>query len=491
MNLPEEVLEKIVYYSNSRIDVALKRSPNARKLLFDGGYCNVLKTILEFDADLKSIFYIKKHVPALLAVFLAIDTKTNWIAKRVCIMWDMWISDSAFRIAWNRGFIWGVEHIKPISTLTPQMYNRVYFELGLLDKIDLTVKKPFRHIYPETNDYIKAKHLSFTPLSDAFDKGGFFWLHLIHGNREQVYKLLDEDTARDISVAEDIYYSLSLDHYSFFRKNGIEEKFEYKLPIDLSKEYKNEYRIDKKEVERNLFKLRRIDIWEYYDGEFTDIHRAFLAKDSDTLNSFLVKRRLDTLDILLRYGLHHHQYQEICSNANVKLDANGKWLGLTESPTMDDQGYDITYINWGESFSKSTLCDAKIRNMTTDNVNLLLSESSYQYEAIPEIVLKFIKFKGVEILDDITCTIPLVSFFVEFKFDTVIELIKIAVERGYKVERLAECSDKDDPQVYIQRKSIYFEDHLIELESSYVFEDYKIIQNQIILACRDYYHNTS
>lgn len=471
--LPTEVLREIISSAGSRMSFVLGIQPYRKQLFLEGGPSKILESILQIDADIKSLLNIKKYIPASVAILKALDTEDDQIAKRVCIMWDIWTSDNAFTISWDKRFLWGIEHIKPLSNLTVQKYNQVYFELGLLDKINLDVESPFEEIKLQTCDCIKAQRLSYKPYREFIKKETLLRLLIVKGSKKEAYEIIEDDVDNKLLLEDSLFKCIKHFRHSDFCPSFLEKtdygSVDYKFVIDLIEEYTQVGDMDGDELRSDIKQCRKIEALEYYNVDSLELHKAVLNKDADIINQYLEMDREGTLHLIFSnyidgYGIEH--FYDLLGDRDIKLNDAGKWVGLRNTTTIVDRPYgevekDVAYLEWG-SYDDLTITEGDLQRVGMEDINDACGnclDSRY--------VLHYLAIHGYRELNNLRYPTKLNENLELQDIPLFYQLMRVLLEEEYsiklvKADKVQFYKDYDCPFVYADEKSICYTYKLVE-----------------------------
>lgn len=194
LQLPQEILDRIYYFAPVRVLLALCIPVDAEKMFREGGPSIVLETILEQDADIRSLIQLVKFIPAELAIAKAVRTQNIQLLIRVCTLWDTWYSVTAYNLAYKLCFEWALRHLKTDIPLNSYEWNNVYIRLGKMDQVDLSISKPLQAVEFSGAAY---RHLDrFVGYLDVYAALAF---RANAGDYEGLCKAIEQDVDRKLN----------------------------------------------------------------------------------------------------------------------------------------------------------------------------------------------------------------------------------------------------------------------------------------------------
>lgn len=439
IHLPEEIFNTVLSFVDTRAHLAVGRSPNAKKMFLEGGPCLVLESILKHNADIKSLFKIKQYVPCSIALCKAVLTENIVFIKRVCILWGIRISNDAFALACRNQFAWGIEHLRPATEMTTEMYNRIYFELGQLDKIDLSRDRPFRELL-NTDEHIKVKRLDYLPFKESLSIFELLYLYVLKGEEKEVFDIMDNDINRTIDFQILLFRSI--------REGAC------LLSAKLFRRYGSEYGVKETKIVQRLIMAKNVEALDYLNVPFIDVHRAIIQKDIAQINDYLAKERQSTMEVICEYDARVRDYfSVIMRNADIKLDISGFWDGME----LEHQPFTFgdTDINDDMAIS-STIEEIKSRKIS----DITYFGIAYgNYAPPPCVLLSFINMHGYKVLDDIRLPLYIVPYLTYVDIEATCQLMAVLLDCKYPMKQLHQRFHRfqhPKPAVYIADQTIYY-----------------------------------
>lgn len=443
LNLPVEINENILLNVDSRTRFALGLEPDARRMFLEGGPLSVLAFILNDGGDIKSLLRIKRYIPSGMAIYQAIMTENISLIKRVCTVWQSKTSNAGFITSWHKGFVWGINNISPTQKLNQHEYNRIYFEMGLLDKIDLSIHNPFCDFrYVDLDIYAKRYH--YLPYTNTLSTDDLFILNIMRNQRDLAFQLVENDNKINF-----------LSCLKCCIEAGV-----YKLPINLFKKYRHKYNLPNEKLEAFLVQQRNIDALKYFNARMFDLHQALSIGDTGTVNKLLIEKRRKTVSAMGRYyGLDALQAAEINVNSQIRLGEAGEWIGFEE-----DRWQRIESIPLGGGKNTAICVETiaeKIKSGKITDVRHILTLDHRVYRSLLPLILE--RF-GCEVIIEWGMKFTLLSEDIPHEnIKPVIQALAALLDYGYETMAFGVSSCA----IYAAKKTIYYHTYCSDLWSGY------------------------
>ncbi|KAI9305279.1 hypothetical protein BJ944DRAFT_265482 [Cunninghamella echinulata] len=202
--LPEEIKEMIIALSEPYFCYVLGREPDEKMLFLEGGIMIILGQVLKRGADIKTLMFMKKFIPADLAIWKAIHcTMDPKIITRVCLIWNSWESSGGYEESANKRFIWGINHIECKERGNPWFMNKIYYKMGMIDKLDLTIEEPLGMVsLKDAVAYLTPDDLYLKFTECDVDRKVLYFAH--KGDVSKLEELLEEKLDEEYKIRREL-----------------------------------------------------------------------------------------------------------------------------------------------------------------------------------------------------------------------------------------------------------------------------------------------
>lgn len=137
-NLPKEILQQIIQYSDTLVRVTLSFPIDKRKLLEEGGPGKVLDDFLRRGGNLK---FLKKWIPGECVIMHGVLTKDPKKILEIDRIWNTnMFSNQGYELSVITKFVWGVDYIKHDREYPYMSIQEYYAFRRQWDKIEKSIR---------------------------------------------------------------------------------------------------------------------------------------------------------------------------------------------------------------------------------------------------------------------------------------------------------------------------------------------------------------